>query len=120
MMRGAQTLAGLLAAVALAVSGQALAHARLTASDPAADAQVAAPKQLTLHFSETLQPRFCGLDLIQANGATVVLKASVGKDRKTLTAVPAKPLTPGAYKVRWHAVTVDTHRMEGGYSFTVQ
>ncbi len=26
---------------------------------------------------------------------------------------------PGAYHVRWHAVSVDTHKTEGNFTFTV-
>ena len=29
-------------------------------------------------------------------------------------------LAPGHYKVSWHALSVDTHRTEGGFSFDVQ
>ena len=30
------------------------------------------------------------------------------------------PLAPGHYKVRWHVVSVDTHRTEGAFSFDIQ
>jgi methionine-rich copper-binding protein CopC len=30
------------------------------------------------------------------------------------------PLAPGRYRVRWHVVSVDTHRTEGEYSFSVE
>jgi methionine-rich copper-binding protein CopC len=30
-----------------------------------------------------------------------------------------KPLAPGSYRVRWHALSVDTHNTEGSFSFTV-
>jgi methionine-rich copper-binding protein CopC len=28
-------------------------------------------------------------------------------------------LSPGEYKVEWHAVSDDTHRVKGNYSFSV-
>ena len=31
----------------------------------------------------------------------------------------AKPLSPGTYDVDWHAVSVDTHRVNGHFSFKV-
>ena len=34
-------------------------------------------------------------------------------------AVGVGPLPPGAYTVEWHAVSVDTHRTEGRFGFTV-
>jgi len=32
----------------------------------------------------------------------------------------AAPLPPGLYKVTWHAVSVDTHRTQGDFSFSVK
>jgi hypothetical protein len=33
--------------------------------------------------------------------------------------VALKPLKPGIYHVRWHALSIDTHRTEGAFAFTV-
>jgi hypothetical protein len=112
----------LAAAAALAAASQASAHAHLTASDPAKDATVAAPKQLTLKFSEKLQPKFSGLTVTmpQMNDMAAPVKVAVGKDGLTLVATPTQPLSAGVYKVSWHAVTADTHRTEGAYTFTVR
>jgi methionine-rich copper-binding protein CopC len=30
------------------------------------------------------------------------------------------PLKPGVYTVHWHAVSVDTHRTQGSFQFTVR
>jgi methionine-rich copper-binding protein CopC len=109
--------AGAVGLAAVLAASQAAAHAHLVSSDPAANATVAAPKQIVMQFSETLQPKFSGFDL-SMGGAPVVVKAKVAK--KTIVGAPAKPLAPGAYEVKWHAVTADTHRMEGTYSFTVR
>jgi hypothetical protein len=112
----------LAAAGALAVASQASAHAHLTSSDPAAGATAAAPKQLTLQFSEKLNGKFSGLTITmpQMSDMAVAVKVAVGKDGKTLIATPSQPLSAGAYKVTWHAVTADTHRVQGDYSFTVK
>jgi methionine-rich copper-binding protein CopC len=107
---------------ALALASQASAHAHLTAATPAADSAVAAPKQLTLQFSEKLQPTFSGLTVTmpQMNDAPTPVKVTVSKDHMSLIATPTQPLSAGVYKVNWHAVTADTHRMTGAYSFTVR
>jgi methionine-rich copper-binding protein CopC len=34
--------------------------------------------------------------------------------------VPLKALRPGTYRVSWHAVSIDTHRTEGAFTFTVK
>ena len=33
--------------------------------------------------------------------------------------ISLRPLPPGTYKVNWHVLSVDTHKTEGSYSFTV-
>ena len=30
------------------------------------------------------------------------------------------PLTPGSYTVKWHVVSVDGHKTEGSYRFSVK
>ena len=87
---------------------------------PAANAEVASPKSLSLTFSEKLEPKFSGFELMKADGKPVALKASVAaKDHKTLSAAPSAPLAPGGYMVMWHVVSADGHRMKGDFSFTV-
>lgn len=113
------TLALALGAAVLLSASQASAHAKLVSSTPADKATVAAPSQVTLKFNEKLQPKFSGFELT-AGGAVVPVKVSVGTDRLSLIGVPTKPLAAGAYEVKWHAVTADTHRMQGAFSFTVR
>ena len=110
------------AAAIVAMATAASAHTHLTGSDPAANATVAAPRQLTLHFSEKLNPRFSGVTvtMAQMNNMAVATKVSVAQDGKTLIATPKQPLSAGAYTVSWRAVSADTHRMQGSYSFTVR
>ncbi len=102
----------------LAAAGEASAHAHLLTSAPAAGATVAAPKQLSLGFSEKLEPKFSGLELTKADGAKVAVTAAVAD--KAITVTPSAPLAPGAYKVTWHAVAADGHKTNGDYGFTVK
>ena len=47
-------------------------------------------------------------------------KATTDPTNKKLLVVPVKEeLAPGNYKVEWHAVSDDTHRVKGSYSFSV-
>ena len=94
----------------------AFAHARLTGSEPAANAKVKSPGQVKLHFSESLEPAFSSASLTDAAGKTVPVSRSVGSD--TITLLPLT-LKPGAYKVSWHSVGQDTHRLAGSFGFTV-
>ncbi len=107
----------------------AFAHPKLVASTPTANATVPAPAMLSLSFSEKLVPRFTSatvtmtsmpgmaMDKPMAVGAVA---PAFGHDGKTLTLKPAHMLTPGAYRVEWHAVAADTHRTSGAFAFQVK
>jgi copper resistance protein C len=122
MSRHFAPLAPLAALLTLVLSVPVLAHAHLTASDPAADATVPAPTQLTLHFSEKLDAQFSGLSVTMPgmSNQAAPMKVAVSPDGLSLVATPTAPLAPGLYTVSWHAVTADTHRTKGTYSFTVR
>lgn len=119
-MRRYVSFVGAIGALTLAAAGPAHAHAKLTAAEPAANATVASPRQIVLRFNEKMVGGFSGFDLITAGGAKVAIKTSLGKDGMSLIGVPAKPLGAGVYKVVWHAVTADSHRMQGDLAFTVR
>jgi methionine-rich copper-binding protein CopC len=97
-------------------SSPAWAHAKLKSSDPAANANVKSPNLIRLVFSETLEPAFSGAELSDAAGKTMPVSRSVGG--ATITLMPLS-LRPGAYKVSWHSVGHDTHRISGSFSFKV-
>ena len=110
-----------LAAIALAPA-ESLSHAFLDQAAPLVGGTVpASPKEIRLSFTETIEPRFSGIDLVTDDGRTIATgQATVDpRDDKQLV-LPLRPLAPGRYRVRWHVVSVDTHRTEGEYSFSVQ
>jgi methionine-rich copper-binding protein CopC len=121
-MRRSTMLAVLLAPVALVVGSQAaLAHARLRHAEPAAgEVLTKAPEAVTILFSEDLEPRFSHIEVRDAAGARVDAGSPhiVGGDAKRL-AVGLKPLAPGVFQVNWQAISVDTHKTEGSYTFTL-
>lgn len=105
----------------LLAASSAMAHAHLKGSTPAADSTVTAPSELRLVFSEGVEAAFTQVS-ISHDGAPVEVKslATEGADKKTLVVTPAAtPLRAGEYQVQWHAVSVDTHKSEGRYSFKV-
>ena len=111
------SLAGL-----LALASPAFAHARLETAIPTVGGTVASsPVELRLHFSEGVEPHFSGVTLTDASGGAVALgKPAVDPADKSILVMPvAAPLKPGVYTVTWHAVSVDTHKTQGTYSFTV-
>ena len=107
---------------ASAVASGAEAHAHLTGAEPKAEAHMkGSPTAIRASFSEPLVAAFSGLDLT-SNGAPVMIgKATLApNDRHTLVAPIIHPLAPGDYVVHWHAVSADTHKTAGEYSFHVE
>jgi len=106
----------------LLAAADARAHARLVTAEPAAGATVASPNEIRLNFSEGVEPRFSGVTLTAANGSTAPLGSprAEGAGKDILVVPVAKPLSPGVYTVHWRAVSVDTHRTQGTFQFTVK
>ena len=126
-MKRYTTFAGAIAAVLFATAAQA--HPKLVTSSPAANAVVASPTVVELHFSEALVGQFSGIDLamtdmpgmkMKAPMKMAEVKAVVGPDGKTLAAKMARPLSAGTYKLDYHVVSKDTHRIAGTYTFKVK
>jgi copper resistance protein C len=116
------SVAAIAVAAFLASSGAALAHAFPKTAQPSAGSTLAtAPTQAAITFTEALEPRFSSLDVLDQQGHRVD-KGDVraaGADGARLI-VDLKPLARGTYKVVWHATSVDTHKTQGSYTFTVE
>jgi methionine-rich copper-binding protein CopC len=99
----------------------AWAHAMLEEAVPPVGSTVAAaPSELQLNFSESIEPRFTRVAVSGPGGAKVAVGAlhvDPADDKRLL--VPVAKLVPGIYTIVWHAVSVDTHRTQGTYHFTV-
>jgi hypothetical protein len=106
----------------LAITGSATplhAHAFLQHAEPGAGAVLAAPpKRIALTFTEKLEPVFSGVAVTNLSGGSVEAGAVLISGNAMVVAL--RPLAAGTYRVSWHAVSVDTHRTEGAYSFTVR
>jgi methionine-rich copper-binding protein CopC len=97
----------------------ALAHAFLQHASPGAGAVVTkAPQEIALEFSEPLEPTFSGITVSDAAGHDMAAAHAVIHGGSMHIAL--NPLAAGRYRVAWRAVSVDTHRTEGAYSFTVK
>jgi methionine-rich copper-binding protein CopC len=112
---------GVASVAALGLSSPLLAHAKLVSSNPAAHAVVAAPAAITLKFNERVVPAFTKLDVsMPQHGMKVPVKVTVAPDGKTVSGVPQKRLSKGAYHVVWTAASADGHKMSGNIDFTVR
>ncbi|OZI60659.1 copper homeostasis periplasmic binding protein CopC [Bordetella genomosp. 11] len=112
----------------LIAGNPAQAHAKLVSSSPQAQAQGPAPKQIELHFSESLVTQFSGAKLMMTAmpgmGAHAPMamgaRVSGSDDPKVMIITPAQPLPAGTYRVEWRAVSSDTHPVTGSFSFQVK
>jgi methionine-rich copper-binding protein CopC len=104
------------------VAGAAYAHAQLEKATPAVGGTVAAPAEIRLKFSEAVEARFCTVALTSQSGAPATLgKPSVDPaDPSVLIVKVGTALAPGVYTVTWRAVSVDTHKTQGTFDFTVK
>jgi len=115
MRIAALVLSALLTAVA---ARSAEAHAFLDHADPRVGSTVpTAPRDVSLTYTQKLEPAFSSVEVTDANGQRVDLgKPSISAD---VMRVGLKPLPPGTYRVRWHVLSVDTHTTEGSFTFKV-
>jgi len=111
------------AIIAVSLFGSAAyAHPELQSAEPAAGAAMTtSPKQIRITFNESVIPQFSGLEVKDQTGKVISTgKSATDPANKKLLIVPLKEqLPPGDYKVEWHAVSDDTHRVKGNYSFSV-
>lgn len=99
-------------------STAAEAHAFLDHAEPLVGSTVpTAPRELSLSYTQNLEPAFSAVEVSDANGSRVDLgKPSISAN---VMRVGLRPLSPGTYTVRWHVLSVDTHTTEGRFTFHV-
>jgi copper resistance protein C len=94
----------------------AQAHTELVSSSPAADAQIAAPTDITLTFNEAPILEGSSIVLADANG-TQYATQPLRVEGSTLTGAWPAELPVGYTKVYWRAVSDDGHVVTGDYNF---
>jgi copper resistance protein C len=95
----------------------ASAHAFLDHASPRVGSTVrTAPREVTLWFTQNLEPAFSSARVTDGSGARVDQGASA---QGMQIHVSVKPLPPGTYRVRWKVLSVDTHTTEGSFTFRV-
>ena len=96
----------------------ALAHAVLQSANPLVGSTVtSAPREVSLTFSQNIESTFSAVEVTDTNGARV----DQGKPQinGNTMRIGLKLLPQGTYRVRWHVLSVDTHKTEGSFTFRV-
>jgi copper resistance protein C len=117
MMNRFLTKSALSLTLMLAASTTAWAHATLDHAVPAVGSTVnTSPGQVVLFFTENIEAKFSGAEIHGASGARVD-KGSKGSGNTLKISVGNLP--GGSYTVKWHVLSVDSHKTQGSFSFTV-
>jgi copper resistance protein C len=106
----------------LVIQSQAWAHAFLDHADPKVGGTVTnSPTEIKMWFTQNLEPAFSTVEVQDSKGKQIDKKdAHLDNKDKTLFIISLPSLPDGTYTVIWHAVSVDTHRTQGRFKFTVR
>jgi methionine-rich copper-binding protein CopC len=110
--------AGIVPLLLLLVTAEATAHAMLDRAEPRVGNTVAtAPREVTLWFTQKLEPAFSAITVTDAAGQRV----DAGKTRVSgnQMSVSIRAAAAGTYHVKWHVLSVDTHTTDGNFTFQV-
>lgn len=106
------------ALTALALPGQAFAHATLLKTSPGFEQRLgSSPREVTLRFDQYVKAMPRSLQLYSSRGGIPV--TSVRTDGLMLEATVPK-LGTGGYTIRWHALSGDGHVVSGVFTFGVR
>jgi len=111
-------LFGIIPLLLLLATGEATAHAFLDHAEPRVGNKVAAPpREVTLWFTQKLEPAFSSITVTNTAGERV----DTGKTRVSGTqmSVSLRPGGTGTYRVNWRVLSVDTHTTDGNFTFQV-
>lgn len=114
--------AAIVMAAAMLATPCASAHANLKSASPEAGAILAAaPRQITLAFSEKVEEAFSSVSVADAQGRKVsTAKARVDAANPSVVNLDLPALAAGAYTVKWAVAGHDGHRRMGEFQFTVK
>ena len=102
----------------LLLMSAAEAHAMLDRAEPRVGNKVASPPaQVTLWFTQKLEPAFSSITVTNAAGERV----DTGKTRVSgnQMSIAIRAGGAGTYRVNWQVLSVDTHRTDGSFTFQV-
>ena len=112
------SLIGVASLLFLFATCAAQAHAFLERAEPRVGNKVAAPpREVTLWFTQKLEPAFSSVTVTNAAGERI----DTGKARVSgnQISVSLRPGGTGTYRVNWRVLSVDTHTTNGNFTFQV-
>ena len=112
------SLIGIIPLLLTLATGAAQAHALLDHAEPRVGNTVAnPPREVTLWFTQKLEPAFSSVTVTNAAGQRVDSgKARVSGNQMS---VPLRAGGSGTYHVNWRVLSVDAHTTDGSFTFQV-
>lgn len=101
----------------------ASAHAFLDRAEPRVGADIKhSPGAVKIWFTEQPEHAFSTIRVFDAQGNEVDKKDTHTDpdDAKALDVSVPADLPPGTYKVEWKVLSIDTHRTQGNFKFTIK
>lgn len=113
---------GLIAICLFTLSSRAGAHAFLDHAEPAVGSDAAkSPDQVKIWFTQQPEHAFSTIRVLNSDGKQVDKNDTrTDPDDARVLVVSLPKLPPGKYKVVWKVLSVDTHRTEGSFKFTIK
>src|SRR5213075_366247 len=103
--------------LALVLPGAAWAHATLIGTSPSFQQRLEhSPRSVQLRFDQSVKAFPNAITVYTSKGRVVSGTVRPGKDQRVVT-VPVQRLQRGAYTVRWHVVSADSHVASGVFTF---
>jgi copper resistance protein C len=112
---------GAIVLTAFLAGSPAFSHAFLQRANPPVGGTVSgSPSELSITFTEEVEPFFSSIEIRDSHNTRLDVgkpQAAPSDARKLIVHLPK--LQPGTYTVVWHVTSVDTHKTEGRFDFTV-
>ncbi|WP_291296469.1 copper resistance CopC family protein [Elioraea sp.] len=106
-------------ALCLLAPAEGRAHSELRTSAPAQGARLAAaPTEIVLRFNELVQ--LTALTLIDAEGRQTRVALPRDTTPRAVERLAAPPLSPGAWRFEWRAISADGHPVRGTVRFAIE
>lgn len=112
------SLVSIIPLLLLLATGEAAAHTTLDHAEPRVGTKVAAtPHEVTLWFTQKLEPAFSTIAVTNSAGERV----DTGKTRVSGSqmSVSLRPGGGGTYHVTWRVLSADSHTTDGSFTFQV-
>jgi copper resistance protein C len=107
--------------VVVAIGTSAFGHAFVDHADPRVGSTVSKAPAVHIWFTQEPEPAFSRIEVYNSDGKQVDNKDTRADDKDAKELIVSLPDLPaGTYKVIWHVLSVDTHKTQGDFKFSVK